>query len=142
VTQIAGLAGVPIHATPLYSIGGNLLLGVGLLRLTFLGAPDSLLLGIYLMLAAIARFVEESYRAEPQTAILGGLHTYQWLAVGSLLAGIACTMLPPDHPGLRFEAPDGTLLWCALGMGLLTGFAMGVDFPGSNRRFSRLAAAD
>lgn len=142
VTQLSDLAGRPIHATPLYSIAGNLIIALLLIRLRFLGAPDPLVLGGYLMASGIARFVEESYRAEPQTMIVGGLRLYQWLAIGSLLAGILCTLLPAEPRAPGFAMPTATLLGAAVGMALLTGFMMGVDFPGSNRRFSRLAAAD
>jgi hypothetical protein len=38
--------------------------------------------------------------------------------------------------------PDAWILAGAAVMALISGFAMGVDFPGSSRRFSRLAAAD
>lgn len=70
VTRIAGLADVPLHPTPLYSITGNLVLGVALLRLRALGAADVLIVGLYLILSGIAGFVEESYRAEPQTRVI------------------------------------------------------------------------
>lgn len=142
VTQLSDLAGRPIHATPLYSIAGNLIIAVLLIRLRTLGAPDPLVLGGYLMASGIARFVEESYRAEPQTLIVGGLRLYQWLAIGSLLAGILCTLLPAESRAPGFAAPTAALLGAAIGMALLTGFMMGVDFPDSNRRFSRLAPAD
>ncbi len=142
VTHLAGLAGTPIHATPLYSILGNVVIGVILLRLRFLGVPDQMLVAAYLLLAGPARFVEESFRGEPQTPILGGLRVYQWLAALSLLAGAVLSALPAA-PGARgLVAPDARLWAAALGMALLSGFAMGVDFPASNRRFSRLAAAD
>jgi prolipoprotein diacylglyceryltransferase len=142
VTQLANLAGVPIYPTPLYSIAGNLVIGIVMIRLKTLAAPDSILVGVYLILSACARFVEESYRAEPQTPIVAGLRIYQWLAVLTLLIGIACTVLPsePARPG--FEAPSALLVVTALVMAIIAGAAMGVDFPGSNRRFSRLAAAD
>ena len=142
VTQLAHLAGVPVHATPLYSIAGNIVIGVALLRLRVVGTPDSLIVGIYLILAAVARFVEESFRAEPQTPILAGLHSYQWIAVGSLLAGIVCTTIPTAASTPTFVWPDARLVWSAIAMAMLAGFALGVDFPASNRRFSRLAPAD
>ncbi len=142
VTQLSDLAGRPIHATPLYSIAGNLIIAVLLIRLRILGAPDPLVLGGYLMASGIARFVEESYRAEPQTKIVGGLRLYQWLAIGSLLAGILCTLLPAEPRAPGFATPTATLLGAAVGMALLAGVMMGVDFPRSNRRFSRLAPAD
>jgi prolipoprotein diacylglyceryltransferase/protein-S-isoprenylcysteine O-methyltransferase Ste14 len=142
VMQIAGLAGRPIHATPLYSIAANVLIGVVLLRLRQLHAPDVMLLGLYLILAGIARFVEEAHRAEPQTPIVGGLHTYQWIAIASVLAGVWCTMLPPESTPAAFGSLGPRVLIGALVVAAIAGCAMGVDFPKSNRRFSRLAPAD
>jgi hypothetical protein len=57
VTRLSDLAGRPIHATPLYSIAGNVIIGLLLIRLRILGAPDPLLLGGYLMAGGIAWFV-------------------------------------------------------------------------------------
>ncbi len=142
VTQLANLANVPLYPTPLYSIISNVLIGVVLLRLRFLGASDGMELGIYFILAGTARFVEESYRGEPQTKQIGGLHIYQWFTIGSVVAGIVCTTLTSEPPVIGFLPPTTALWWVALAMGLLSGSAMGVDFPNSNRRFSRLAAAD
>jgi hypothetical protein len=142
VTRLANLAGTPLHPTPLYSIGANVLIGVVLLRLRTLAAPDSLLVGVYLMLGGLARFVEESFRGEPQTAIVGGLRIYQWLAAACLVAGVVLTALPAAPGPSGFAAPDLQLVLAALAMALVSGFAMGVDFPASNRRFSRLAPAD
>jgi prolipoprotein diacylglyceryltransferase len=142
VIQIAALAGVPIHPTPLYSILGNVLIGVVLLRLRLLGASGGLLVGTYFILGGLARFVEESYRGEPQTKAVGGLRIYQCMAVGSVAAGMLVTTLLPAARAAGVVAPGAALWAMATGVGLLTGFAMGVDFPGSNRRFSRLAAAD
>ncbi len=142
VTQLAGLAGVPIHATPLYSIAANVVIGLLLLRLRLIGAPDALLVGGYLILAGCARFVEESFRAEPQTPIIARLHSYQWIATASVIAGIVCTVLPSAPARQAFQPPTLPLVLAALGLGILTGAAMGVDVPRSNRRFSRLASAD
>jgi len=142
VTQLAGLAGVPIHATPLYSIAGNLVIGVLLARARILAVPDSLVLGLYLLASGLARFVEESYRAEPQTPTIARLPIYQWLAIGSVVAGALCTLLPASARSAGFASPSPTLLMAALAMAAVTGFAMGVDFPRSNRRFSRLAPSD
>ena len=142
VAQLANLAGTPIHATPLYSIAGNLVIGVILLRLRFLGVSDAMLIGVYLMLAGPARFVEESLRGEPQTPIVGGLRVYQWLAAASLLSGIVLSALPAAPGPHGLVAPDAGILAGAVALALISGFVMGVDFPGSNRRFSRLAAAD
>jgi protein-S-isoprenylcysteine O-methyltransferase Ste14 len=142
VKQIADLAGVPLHPTPLYSILGNVVIGVVLLRLRVIGASNGMELGIYLVLGGLARFVEESYRGEPQTRVIGGLHIYQWLAIASVAAGMLCTTIPSTSPASPFTAPTPALWSVAAGLGLLAAFAMGMDFPQSNRRFSRLAAAD
>jgi protein-S-isoprenylcysteine O-methyltransferase Ste14 len=142
VTQLANLAGVPIHPTPLYSIAGNVIIGVLLVRLRLLGAPDALLVGTYLILAGCARFVEESFRAEPQTPIIGGLHSYQWVAIASVLAGTVSTAVPSTAPPFPFSPLTTGLVWSALVLGVVTGAAMGVDLPKSNRRLSRLAPAD
>lgn len=142
VTQIAHLANQPLHPTPLYSIAGNLVIGLGLLRLRALGTADALVLGAYLVLSGIARFVEESYRAEPQTKLVAGLHIYQWLAIAQALAGIVVSMLPSTvRPG-GFALPGLPLVGAAVAMALAAGAAMGLDFPQSHRRFSRLAEAD
>jgi prolipoprotein diacylglyceryltransferase len=142
VTKIAALANVPLHPTPLYSILGNVVVGLVLLRLRALGAADVLVVGLYLVLSGIARFVEESYRAEPQTRVIAGLHIYQWLAIGQTVAGIVTTTLPSVPRAGGFVAPSLPLVAAAAVMALVTGLAMGVDFPQSNRRFSRLAEAD
>jgi prolipoprotein diacylglyceryltransferase len=142
VGQLAQLSGVPIYPTPLYSIGANIVLGVILIRLRILGASDALIVGVCLMLGGVARFVEESYRGEPQTPITAGLHSYQWLAIASVVIGAVCTTIPAAPEARGFQAPNAALVWSALAIALVTGIAMGVDFPGSNRRFSRLASAD
>ena len=142
VTQLAHLAAIPIHPTPLYSIASNVVLGVVLLRLRILGTPDTLIIGTFFILNSIARFVEESYRGEPQTPVIGGLHSYQWLAILSLIGGIICTTVAPAPGSAGFAPMSAPLWWAALAMGAAAGFAMGVDFPASNRRVSRLASAD
>lgn len=142
VTKIAALTNVPLHPTPLYSIAGNVVVGLVLLRLRALGAADALVVGLYLILSGIARFVEESYRAEPQTRVMAGLHIYQWLAIGQTLAGMVTTTLPSMPRASGFVAPSPLLLTAAAVMAVVAGVAMGVDCPRSNRRFSRLADAD
>ena len=143
VAQIAGLAGVPLHPTQLYSILSNIVIGLLLFRFWKLGAAPALIVGLYLMLNPIARFVEESYRGEPQTPIIARLRIYQWLSIASLLAGMVVIML---RPGGSFPAVAGVLDWGYAGvaalMFVIVGAAMGVDFPDSSQRFSRLAASD
>jgi len=94
--------------------------------------------GGYLLLGGLGRFVEEAYRGEPQTPRWGGLAVYQWLAVASFLLGAALMAVP--GPNCTLEA--AAIPWrigIAFGFGLVVAFAMGVDFPESNKRFSRLA---
>ncbi|MGE0815724.1 MAG: prolipoprotein diacylglyceryl transferase family protein [Vicinamibacterales bacterium] len=141
VWHVASLRGIPVYPTPLYSMAANLVIGLLLVRLRTLNTPDVLVAGVYLILSSCARFVEESYRGEPQTPIVAGLHVYQWLAVATLLAGVAVTMVPVAAAG-AWHAPSSSLVAGALVMGLIYAAAMGLDFPGSSRRFSRLAPAE
>lgn len=139
VAYLAGLAGEPLHPTPLYSMAANLVVGIVLARLWWAGAPQALIIGLYLIGNGLARFVEEGFRGEPQTPILGGLRLYQWLAIAFVLAGAVVTTVPSAGAPAVPPATDWTAyLWIAV-IGLVTGAAMGVDFPASNRRFSRLA---
>jgi protein-S-isoprenylcysteine O-methyltransferase Ste14 len=139
VLTLGDLAGVPLHPTPLYSILTNVVIGSLLLRLWSLSARLSMVVGVYLILTGVARFVEESYRGEPQTPIVGGLRIYQWLAIISFAAGaivttLSATAAPGWNPWLDVKVPVTGLLF-----GACAGFAMGVDFPRSARRFARLA---
>jgi len=139
VCTLGGLRGVPLHPTPLYSMLTNAVTGIVLLRLWSLGAATGLIGGVYFMLAGVARFVEESYRGEPQTIIVGGLRIYQWLAIASFVGGLVLTTVPSAAaPGLPSSFDVWILVAAAL-FGAAAGFSMGVDFPGSSRRFARLA---
>src|SRR5262249_3314976 len=66
VSKVAGLGGRALHPTPLYSILWNVFVGVVLARMWALGAALHLVGGVYLVLGGLGRFVEESYRGEPQ----------------------------------------------------------------------------
>jgi protein-S-isoprenylcysteine O-methyltransferase Ste14 len=133
-----GLTNVPIHATPLYSILCNGVTALVLGRLWTLHAPLHLIGGVYLVMSGLGRFVEEAYRGEPQTPVFAQLRLYQWIALGSVVAGALVTSLgrsanaPPPEP-------NASCLVAGLFFGLVTWVAMGVDFPESKRRFSRLA---
>jgi protein-S-isoprenylcysteine O-methyltransferase Ste14 len=136
--RLAGLKNVPIHATQLYSILGNVVIGSVLLRIWFLHTPLSLVAGLYLILAGLARFMEEPYRGEPQTRMLLGLPIYQHLAAASVAAGMILTMVPAGHAPAPASLGVKPFL-AALAVGAIHWFAMGVDFPESSRRFSRLS---
>lgn len=137
VCRLAALDGVPVYPTPLYSLLGNLAILGLLFRLRLEGVDSAFLVGTYLILSTVARFAEEAYRGEPQTARFGGLSLYQWLAIAGLLAGLITTALPAPAPS-AFAWSFGPLGY-ALPLGLLVWFSMGVDFPRSDRRLSRLA---
>jgi len=137
VTRLSNLGGVALHPAPLYSILWMLLTGAGLVRLWVLGAPLSFLVGSYLVLVGLGRFVEEHYRGEPQTPQIAGLRLYQWLAIVFVVGGSAVMAVGgrPAPPPQALEPPA----WGALAVVLLVSYvAFGVDLPGSDRRFSRL----
>jgi prolipoprotein diacylglyceryltransferase/protein-S-isoprenylcysteine O-methyltransferase Ste14 len=137
VCRLSDLGGVPIHPTPLYSILWNAVIAVVLTRLWFEGVPLSLIGGLYLILTGVGRFVEEAYRGEPQTRTTAGLRFYQWIALLTVIAGAVVTSVGSDPaPGLL--QCDGWVMAFAFLFGGVTWFALGVDFPGSNRRFARL----
>lgn len=137
VCRLAHLGGVPVHATPVYSILWNAVLGAVLLRLLELHASSTLICGVYLLLSGAGRFVEEAYRGEPQTKNVCGLHLYQWIAVLTFVAGAALTTVGgapmPVISGLRLSS-----ILLAIGCGATAWFVTGIDFPESSRRFARL----
>jgi prolipoprotein diacylglyceryltransferase len=138
VCRLSNLTGVPIHPTPVYSILWNVIIAFVVTRLWFLHASFSLIAGMYLILTGLGRFVEEAYRGEPQTPVFGGLRLYQWIAILSVVAGAVLTAVRATG-----EVPVPCFSWesliAGLGFGLFTWFALGVDFPDSNKRFARLA---
>ncbi len=137
VCRLAHLAGVPVHATPVYSIFCNLFIGAALIRLVQIHMPASFICGVYLMLSGCGRFVEEAYRGEPQTHVFAGMRLYQWIAILCVVTGAALTCVPGSP---AFPAPSIRLssFILALGCGVLAWFISGVDFPESSRRFARL----
>lgn len=138
VCRIARLDGVPIHPTPVYSMASNVVLATLLLRLWIVGAPATMIVGVYLLLAGLSRFVEEHFRGEPQTRVFMGLRIYQWFAMASAVAGIVVTCVPTP-PVVLEPGFDAIAATCVLGVGAIFFVAMGIDAPESNRRFSRLA---
>jgi protein-S-isoprenylcysteine O-methyltransferase Ste14 len=137
VCNISGLKGELIHPTQLYAILWLFWVGILLLTLWNNDCSSPFIFGLYLILTSLGRFVEEAYRGEVQTPIIKGLHLYQWTAILALIIGIILTGIHVEpaiiHPGFNWES-----VWVASISGLFTFFAMGVDFPYSNVRFSRL----
>jgi drug/metabolite transporter (DMT)-like permease len=89
-------------------------------------------------LSGVSRFVEEKYRGEIQTPIWNKLKLYQWLAVIFLLLGIVISMIPSSSQFIDLQWKNTYLLYSFV-FGLIAAFAMGMDFPYSKKRFSRLA---
>ncbi|MFA6469576.1 MAG: prolipoprotein diacylglyceryl transferase family protein [Bacteroidota bacterium] len=137
VCRLSEWNNVPLHPTPLYSILWNIVTGLILLRFWTLSLPPSFIAGMYLVLNGMGRFVEESFRGEPQTPILGKLRLYQLMAILSVLTGIIFTMIPTTSVLPASEFHWNSIISSGV-FGLCTWFALGVDFPNSNRRFARL----
>jgi hypothetical protein len=106
-----------------------------------LGAPCSFIAGAYLVLIGLGRFVEEHYRGEPQTARVAGLPIYQWLAIGFVVSGTGSAAAGATRAVIPTSVDPAVWPLAAL-IAALSYVAFGVDFPRSNRRFSRLAPAD
>lgn len=138
VVRLSTLSGVPLHPTPLYSMLWNIVIAVILTRLWFGEVPLSLIGGLYLILTGVGRFVEEAYRGEPQTRITLGLRFYQWIAIATVVVGSIVTAIGSD-PAPSPTLPGLLVVLSGAAVGLVTWGALGVDFPGSNRRFARLA---
>jgi protein-S-isoprenylcysteine O-methyltransferase Ste14 len=138
VCRLTHLAGVPVHATQLYSILWNGVTMVVVARLWSLHAALHLIGGVYLVLNGLGRFCEEAYRGEPQTPIVARLRLYQWLALGQVVVGAIITAVGVSGAAPT-PAPNAPTLVAAVIFGVVNWFALGVDFPESNRRFSRLA---
>lgn len=137
-TRLAGLGGIPIHPTQIYSLLWLMVVGVVLTRLWILAAPLSFIAGMYFVLVGLGRFVEEHYRGEPQTAVIAGFRLYQWLTLVFVVGGAALSTMPSANA----PAP-GAIGWPAIAVSLLAAVigtaSFGMDVPRSNRRFSRLA---
>jgi protein-S-isoprenylcysteine O-methyltransferase Ste14 len=137
VCRLTAWAGLPLHPTPVYSILWNGFVASAIARLWILHAPLHLISGIYFVLTGLGRFVEEAWRGEPQTPVFARLRLYQWAAVASVVAGALMTALGHGGPAPTPHFEWRVLLASAV-FGAFVWFAMGVDFPNSSRRFSRL----
>jgi len=89
---------VPVYPTPLYELGAGLLIGWWLWSRG--GKPHSTgaILGQYLMLSGIARFLVEFIRRNPK--VLWGLSNAQMASAGAVLAGVALTWWAATRPVL------------------------------------------
>ncbi|MCC6970735.1 MAG: prolipoprotein diacylglyceryl transferase [Phycisphaerales bacterium] len=137
VCALAGWKGQPVKPTQVWSILIGILIFGLLWRVWTAEPPASMIVGLYLLLTGLTRFVEEHHRGEPQTKVHAGLYSYQWLCIAMFAGGAICTCLPAPIALPADAAPPGAWL-VSLAVGLIYAFAMGVDFPASNRRFSLL----
>lgn len=139
VSGVSSLSGKLLYPTQLYSVGANLVIWIILGRCWLLSFPLSFIGGLYLILGGAARFMEEGWRGEAQTKTIWGLPVYQWLSIAIIVIGFVVSaqnspLAPPINPsGL------GLILVGGVVSALMSGLAMGFDFPSSNYRFSRLS---
>jgi protein-S-isoprenylcysteine O-methyltransferase Ste14 len=139
VCSISQIKNTYIHITPVYSILANILIGIFLWRLWYSNVSLYLIVSLYFILIGLSRFVEEAFRGEIQTPIYYKLNIYQWMSILFVIIGIVISMIPPDdHIRLKFIWKYQYLI-ASIGFGCIATFAMGVDFPESNIRFSKLS---
>lgn len=137
VTRLAKLDGRSLHPTQLYSAGWTLLVAGVLFRLWTLHAGLQFILGLYLILTGLGRFVEEHYRGEPQTRTWRGFRMYQWFAIafvviGAVVAAVGWTAASTP------QLPSPGSVAAITAFATLAYFAYGCDFPSLSFRFSRL----
>jgi protein-S-isoprenylcysteine O-methyltransferase Ste14 len=138
VNKIAGWSGKFLYPTQLYSIACNLFTGLFLFRLVSLGMSATFIIGLYFILNGSGRFVEESYRGEPQTPYWAGMRIYQWIALATIILGAVFTAIPCSIiPVFQFNL--ASVFWVVM-MFIFATMAFGMDFPSSNRRFARLTS--
>ncbi len=141
VLVLSHLGDLPLHNTQFYSVASCFIIGFMLTALWFVGTSIPMVAGLYFILTGLSRFVEEHFRGEPQTPIYYGLRLYQWLAIAFVVGGIFLTTIDYQAEKPVFST-DGLTVLLALIFGFICAFLMGMDFPYSTRRFSRLASVD
>jgi phosphatidylglycerol:prolipoprotein diacylglycerol transferase len=77
---------VRVHPTPLYELGAGLLIGWWLWRRGGRPHATGAILGEYLVLSGVARFLVEFIRRNPK--VLWGLSNAQLASAGSVIAGV------------------------------------------------------
>jgi phosphatidylglycerol:prolipoprotein diacylglycerol transferase len=90
--EISGVPlNVPLHPTQLYEAGAEALIALFLLwYIRRMPRPGSVL-GAYLMLYSVARFVVEFFRNHEQS-LVAGLSLTQWISAGLFIAGLMLLM--------------------------------------------------
>jgi phosphatidylglycerol:prolipoprotein diacylglycerol transferase len=90
-----------VHPTPLYELGAGLLIGTFLWLRGGKRRPAGAILGEYLVLTGLARFLVEFVRRNPK--ILWGLSNAQLASLGSVAAGIVLIVWAATR---KSEGPD------------------------------------
>jgi len=90
-----------VHPTPLYELAAGLLIGFWLWRRGGKPHATGAIVGQYLVLSGIARFLVEFVRRNPK--VLWGLSNAQLASVGSVIAGIVLVTWAATRPVI---APD------------------------------------
>jgi phosphatidylglycerol---prolipoprotein diacylglyceryl transferase len=93
--------GVRVHPTPLYELFAGLLIGWFLWRRGAKQRGTGAILGEYLVLTGIARFLVEFIRRNPK--ILWNLSNAQLASLGSVLIGVGLILWASRHPA---NAPE------------------------------------
>lgn len=93
---------VPVHPTPLYELAAGLLIGWWLWRRGGKPHGNGAIVGEYLILSGIARFLVEFIRRNPK--ILFGLSNAQLASAGSVIAGVALVWWAATRP---VDEPEG-----------------------------------
>jgi phosphatidylglycerol:prolipoprotein diacylglycerol transferase len=96
-----------VHPTPLYEFAAGLLIGWWLWIRGRKTRPTGWILGEYLVLSGIARFMVEFIRRNPK--ILWGLSNAQLASAGSVLAGIALIFWAARRPAVGPEESDSAV---------------------------------
>jgi len=91
-----------VHPTPLYELGAGLVIGLWLWRRGGKPHGTGAIVGQYLMLSGIARFLVEFVRRNPR--ILWELSNAQLASAGSVLAGVALVWWAARKPATDPEA--------------------------------------
>jgi protein-S-isoprenylcysteine O-methyltransferase Ste14 len=139
VVVLSGLKGEYILPTQIFSISFNLLLGLLLLAMwSSQQFHGTFIIGLYLIITGIERFTEDAYRGEKQTRLAKGLKENQWIAIAVLGIGIIVSILP-SAPVKTSGGLNPALWGTTLVGGIVTAFAMSMDFPGSKMKYSRLS---
>ena len=92
---------VPVYPTPLYELAAGLLIGAWLWWRAGKPQPTGAIVGQYLLLSGIARFLVEFVRRNPK--VLWGLSNAQLASVGSVIAGLVLIAWAATRP---VAAPD------------------------------------